>query len=114
MLSSLESPAANSAGAHSLAFLNPLLRHTVIYGGRGYRNGDKGDDINDNWSNEYRIPKTKAIGRIDGVLEDEVNRGGCSRRGKDDSGIQDWLSRACGGSSDGAIKRRAWWGTGSG
>jgi hypothetical protein len=67
MLSSLESPAANGAGAHSLAFLNPLLRHNVIYGARGYQKGDKRKDINDNWGNGYKTSKTEVIGRIDGV-----------------------------------------------
>lgn len=69
MLGSLESTAANSAGAHSLAFLNPLLRHSVIYGGRGgYQKGDKRDIINGNWGNGYKTSKTEAIGRIDEVL----------------------------------------------
>jgi hypothetical protein len=67
MFSSLESPAANGAGAHSLAFFNPLLRHNVIYGGRSYQKSDKQNDINDNWSNRYKSSKTEAIGRIDEV-----------------------------------------------
>lgn len=67
MLSSFESPAANGAGAHSLAFLNPLLRHNVIYGGRGYQKSDKRNDINDNWGSKYKTSKTEAIGRIDEV-----------------------------------------------
>lgn len=67
MLSSLESPAANGAGAHSLAFLDPLLRHNVIYGRRGYQKSDKRNDTNDNWGNEYKTSKTEAIGRIDEV-----------------------------------------------
>lgn len=67
MLSSLESPAANSAGAHSLTFFNPLLRHNVIYGKRGYQKSDKRNDINDNRGKVYKYSKTEAIGRIDGI-----------------------------------------------
>jgi hypothetical protein len=98
MLSSLKSSAANGAGTHSLAFLNPLLRHNVIYGARGYQKSDKRKATNDNRGNGYKTSKTEAIGRIDGVGgQSKPAMGPRSNCRKDDSGIQDWLSRACGG-----------------